>query len=188
VPADSAPEPILLRQSALAAVNADYFAQRNTASANDKPVAASTVQQVSGPITSPTAPPAERSGAIVTEVQTTPANDANGAIVQALDRWQNAWSNKDLDAYLACYAADFRTADGRPLAAWASERRQRFAESGAIHVLYDQLQINLADGEHARLRLRQHYRSGKEKFFTSKELQLVRRDDRWLIVSEKKQN
>ncbi len=188
VPADSAPEPILLRQSALAAVNADYFAQRNTASANDKPVAASTVQQVSGPITSPTAPPADRPGATVTEVQTTPANDANGAIVQALDRWQNAWSNKDLDAYLACYAADFRTADGRPLAAWASERRQRFAESGAIHVHYDQLQINLADGEHARLRLRQHYSSGKEKFFTSKELQLVRRDDRWLIVSEKKQN
>lgn len=181
VPTDSAPEPILLRQSALAVVNADYFAQRNTARANDKPVAASTVQQVSGPITT-----ADRPSATVAERQTTPANDANGTIVQTLDHWQSAWSNKDLDAYLACYAADFRPADGRPRAAWTSERRQRFAESGAVHVHYDQLQISLADGEHARLRLRQHYSSGKEKFFTSKELQLVKRNDRWLIVSEKK--
>jgi Flp pilus assembly protein TadD len=62
-----------------------------------------------------------------------PAGDEN-AVITAVERWASAWSNNDVEGYLARYAASFKTPDGEPRKAWEAERRARIAKPRKIEV------------------------------------------------------
>lgn len=144
-----------------------------------KPVAAPPVAVA---VTAPaTGAPSTPTAAAVVPTQVATADEAGAA--RAVRAWASAWSKKDVGSYLAAYAPDFQVPDKRARATWEAERRQRIEKPGNIDVALDNLHIRL-DGETARAEFRQTYRAGTFVRKTTKRLDLVRRDGRWLIVRE----
>jgi Flp pilus assembly protein TadD/ketosteroid isomerase-like protein len=113
-----------------------------------------------------------------------PAGDANAEITRAIDLWAAAWSRKDIKAYLAAYARDFKTPAGESRAAWDAERQKRINKPGAIQVSYENLRITV-DGDTATAKFRQHYKSATLKTSSSKVLQMGKRDGKWQILQER---
>ena len=124
----------------------------------------------------------------------TPASPATGApapataglkeIAEAVGRWSAAWSRKDMDAYLAAYASDFLVPAGRGRSQWEQERRARIVGREWIAVKVEALEITL-EGEAAKARFLQDYRSDNYSERSAKTLALVRSGGKWLIRQER---
>ncbi|OHC62164.1 MAG: hypothetical protein A2045_14865 [Rhodocyclales bacterium GWA2_65_20] len=112
------------------------------------------------------------------------AGDANAEITNAVDLWAAAWSRKDVKAYLAVYARDFKTPAGESRAAWDAEREKRINKPGAIQVGYENLRIAV-DGDNATVKFRQHYKSASLKTSSNKVLLMGKRDGKWQILQER---
>ncbi len=112
------------------------------------------------------------------------AGDANAEITKSLDLWAAAWSRKDVKAYLAAYAHDFKTPAGESRSAWDAERQKRINKPGAIQVSYESLRITV-DGETATVKFRQHYKSASLKTSSNKVLLMGKRDGKWQILQER---
>jgi len=112
------------------------------------------------------------------------AADANTEITRAVELWAAAWSRKDIKAYLAAYAADFKTPAGESRAAWDAAREQRINKPGAIQVSIENLRIAV-DGDTATAKFRQHYKSATLKTSSNKVLQMGKRDGKWQILQER---
>ena len=113
-----------------------------------------------------------------------PSGDANAEITRAIELWAAAWSRKDVKAYLAAYAPDFKTPAGESRSEWDAERQKRINKPGAIQVNLENLRITV-DGDTATARFRQHYKSATLKTSSNKVLQLGKRDGKWLILQER---
>ena len=113
-----------------------------------------------------------------------PAADAKAEIAGAIDQWVAAWSRKDVKAYLATYASDFKTPAGESRAAWDAERQKRINKPGAIQVSYENLRVSV-DGDSATVKFRQHYKSASLKTSSNKTLLMGRRDGKWQILQER---
>ncbi len=114
-----------------------------------------------------------------------PAKPADADITRAIDLWAAAWSRKDVKAYLASYAKEFKTPAGESRAAWEAERKKRIGKPGTIHVSYEDLRISI-DGDKATVKFRQHYKSASLKTSSSKVLVMIKGDNnKWQIVQER---
>src|SRR5213075_1210008 len=85
----------------------------------------------------PAKEPAKPAVAAVTEKPAEkPAAQAGGPadILNAVNAWAQAWSKKDVDAYLAFYAKDFKTPGGEPRPQWEDARRERVTAPKSIAV------------------------------------------------------
>ena len=109
------------------------------------------------------------------------SEDASKAVLG----WAQAWSKKDVDAYLAYYARDFKTPNGEPRGEWEKARRQRITAPKHIEVSVDGLKVSAIDANSAKINFRQHYRSDSLKADSSKTLVMVRVDGKWLIQQER---
>lgn len=101
-----------------------------------------------------------------------------------IDDWIDAWSKKDVSHYLSIYATDFHLPHRKSRADWARERQSRIVKPASIKASYADLQTAINE-ETARIRFRQTYVSDMINATDTKELDMVRRDGRWLIVSER---
>jgi ketosteroid isomerase-like protein len=99
------------------------------------------------------------------------------AIKNAVTRWAQAWSAKDVDAYLAAYASDF-TAAGMPRSKWEAQRRARIAESKKIEVKISDLKVK-QQGDTANATFRQAYRSDRHHSTATKTLELALQNGQW---------
>ncbi len=161
--------------------------------------AASGTAQPTAIATAPPAPPAPPAPAIPSEPNrpASPAAPPAAAepniralsqriqqLRQAVLDWADAWTRKDIDRYLAAYAADYR--DGKPSHdAWVAWRRQRILRPGNIQVSVSDLRIRRHDERHARVDFVQSYRSPNYRDRVVKRLDLSRIDGEWKIVREK---
>lgn len=107
------------------------------------------------------------------------------AVIKAVRGWAEAWSKKDVDAYLTFYARDFKTPNGEPRGEWEKTRRQRITAPKRIEVGLDGLKVGAIDGDSATISFRQHYRSDSLKADSNKTLVMVRVDGKWLIRQER---
>ena len=118
----------------------------------------------------------------------TPASVAGGpdekAVLDAVQRWAQAWSARDLKQYLASYAPDFRPAHGASLEAWKAERSKRIANKGNIQVQVMQPAVRI-EGDKASVKFIQVYEADQLKSRDAKELVLIRQGQDWLIQQEK---
>lgn len=126
----------------------------------------------------PSAPP------VTPPAPAAPSSTATEEVLTAVRAWADAWSAKDVTAYLAAYDKTFEVHGGRTRAAWEQERRQRVSKPGEIRVTVEDPQVEI-DGDRAQVRFRQHYRSLNFNASTNKVLELVRRGQRWHITQEK---
>jgi tetratricopeptide (TPR) repeat protein len=145
------------------------------------------------PIAAPPTPPSPTAAPVAAPVKPVEApkpapakavGDANVEVTRALDLWVSAWSRKDVKAYLAAYARDFKTPAGESRTAWDAERQKRIAKPGSIQVSYENLRITV-DGDSATVKFRQHYKSASLKTSSNKVLLMGKRDGKWQIVQER---
>jgi len=134
------------------------------------------------------AKPATAVAAAVAPASTAPVAARTDAvqedIARAITAWANAWSRKDMRAYLGAYASDFNTPKGVARKAWEAEREDRIAgKSGKISVNVDEPTISI-NGDKATAKFRQHYKAGSLDSSTTKTLVFVRSGSKWLIKEE----
>ena len=142
-------------------------------------VAAQPVKPAAAPATPAPAPVA--AAPAPTKEATSPASDD---VVKAVKAWADAWSRKDMRAYLGAYASDFDTPKGMSRKAWEQEREHRIAgKGGKISVSVDEPQVTI-NGDKATAKFRQHYKAPGLSSSTNKTLVLVRSGSKWLIREE----
>jgi len=136
-----------------------------------KPVAAVTAKPAAKPAAAGPAP-----------VQ---ATQANTGIESAIANWAQAWSQRDVNAYLAAYASDF-AASGMTRADWEAQRRARITAPKSIDVKISDLKID-QQGDTASATFRQVYRSDRLNSTVTKTLKLTLQNGVWRIVGETSQ-
>ncbi|SFV13821.1 nuclear transport factor 2 family protein [Pseudoduganella namucuonensis] len=104
-------------------------------------------------------------------------------VVAAVHAWAQAWSARDVPAYLAFYGRDFQPPGDIPRAAWEAERGARLKEASVIHVALKTPQVSL-DGSRATATFEQSYRSDRSSSTVQKTLVLEKHDGAWKIVRE----
>ena len=149
-----------------------------------KPAAAPAAATPAPAATTPAAATPAPAAAAAKPAPASPTADANAEITRAVELWAAAWSRKDVKAYLAAYARDFKTPAGESRSQWDAERQKRINKPGAIQVSIENLRIT-ADGDTATAKFRQHYKSATLKTSSNKVLQLGKRDGKWLILQER---
>ena len=155
-------------------------AQATTPTPETKPVQPA-VQPA--PATAPTVQPTVQPTQPAVEQK--PAAAGNQDVEKAINAWAAAWSKKDVKAYLAAYAKDFKTPGGEPREEWEGERGKRINKPGAIQVSVENLQVAMDSKDRATVKFRQSYRSASLKTGSNKTLVLVKRDGKWLIQQER---
>ena len=117
-------------------------------------------------------------------VKAAPAANNADTVIKAVEGWAAAWSNNDVEGYLAKYAKDFKTPDGEPRKEWEKERRALVAKPRKIEVQLDAVKVTFNDADHATVKFSQNYRSNTFKALARKTLVMVRSGDKWLIQQE----
>lgn len=139
------------------------------------------------PVATPPAPPAP---AKVAPAAAPPAKPANGgaaarqAVAGVLQGWATAWSQQDVAAYLADYAADYAPA-GMSHDAWVQERHSRLTRPAWIKVSLSGIDVRLNAPGRATATLTQHYTAANYRDVTLKRLTLALRNGNWKITSER---
>lgn len=181
--AQPAPAPVAAKPApAPAAATATVVAATQGAAA----VATQPAKAAPAPVSAPAATPAPAPAPVA--AAPTPSKPAASAasddVAKAINAWADAWSRKDMRAYLGAYASDFDTPKGMSRKAWEQEREQRIAgKGGKISVSVDNPQITI-NGDKATAKFRQHYKATGLSSSTSKTLILVRSGSKWLIKEE----
>jgi tetratricopeptide (TPR) repeat protein len=149
----------------------------------EQPVIATTTTATIEPATPaiPKATTAEPAGE--KPAQTT--GDTAAEATKMLHAWAAAWSRKDVKAYLAFYAKDFKTPSGQNRAQWEKERALRIDKPGSISVNITDLNIRQEGPERATAHFRQHYQSANLNTASNKVLTLAHHNGRWLIAQER---
>ena len=120
------------------------------------------------------------------KVETKPiVGDVNSDVSKAIEAWAAAWTRKDVKAYLARYAKDFKVPGGASRTSWETERGQRINKPGKISVDVDNIKVSAEAPDQVTARFRQHYKSATLSSSTTKTLVLVKRDGKWLIQQER---
>jgi tetratricopeptide (TPR) repeat protein len=115
-----------------------------------------------------------------------PVADAGSEVLKAVNGWAEAWSKKDVDAYLSYYAKDFHTPSGETRANWEKSRRSRIGAAKVIAVVLSSPKVTMNSASQATVTFRQAYRSDSFKATGNKTLVLVKgAEGRWQIQQEK---
>jgi ketosteroid isomerase-like protein len=112
-----------------------------------------------------------------------PRVDPAVEVTAAIEAWRTAWAARDVERYLAAYAADFRPAEGQTLEDWRAQRKDRLGKARGIQVQVEQLTVD-ADGDRATARFLQRYRAGVVSDRVWKRMVLTRTPDGWKISEE----
>ncbi len=99
--------------------------------------------------------------------------------------WAQAWSSKDVEAYLGYYGSDFKTPNGESRADWEKQRRERLGKPGPITVALHDVKVTLNGKDTAQVSFKQKYSSTNLKSSNDKTLVLQRKGDHWMIVEER---
>ena len=97
--------------------------------------------------------------------------------------WADAWSSKDMSAYLASYSPNFDTPGSQPRKAWEEARRARIVGKSRISVKLSNLSVAV-QGSKATARFKQDYSADSLNVSSRKTLDLAKVSDRWVIVKE----
>ena len=145
-----------------------------------KDAAAKALPATPSPASKPTAVVASTPSQPAKSTAPNPETDA----LRMVKAWAQAWSAKNVDAYLSFYAADFRTPDGEPRAKWEDTRRARVSAPRSINVSVRNAKVVRHDDRRVAVTFEQKYRSDRFQGQTRKTLELVRVGDDWRILEE----
>lgn len=125
-------------------------------------------------MTARTAPAAETAG---------PAPDAAG-VTLAIQSWAAAWSSKDVDKYLACYASEFAPEGGTSRQAWEAQRRARISKPREIRVAVSDVKVAPLAAGRVQVTFQQDYQSDTLSNKSTKVLEMAQAKGQWQIRRE----
>jgi tetratricopeptide (TPR) repeat protein len=133
------------------------------------------------------AKPAPQPAATVTAPETKAAASADDTaeIMQAVNAWAAAWSKRDVHAYLASYAKDFKVPRGESRSAWEKTRKERLTKPKSISVEIVEPKVTQQEPSRATVEFHQVYHSDVIHNTTGKSLSLIKSGDKWLILEER---
>ena len=135
--------------------------------------------------TPPAAEPAKPAPEAPAEAKPVAAKPNEAEVIETVKAWSRAWSSKNVNAYLAYYAKDFKTPGGEPRGVWEKNRRVRIDVPLEIAVTIDSPSVSAISDDVVKVSFRQGYRSDITALSsTTKTLVMARTDGRWLIQQE----
>jgi|GEM_PF-591904 len=115
-----------------------------------------------------------------------PAASANGdPVLKAVYDWASAWAARDEETYLSAYDKQFVPQGGGSRADWVQRRRLLLGVARRIDVKVDSPSVERPGDGSAIVTFNQFYRSDSYRDAVVKQLRLIEREGRWLIVEEK---
>jgi adhesin transport system outer membrane protein len=113
----------------------------------------------------------------------TPVADVAGLLGQRVTDWADAWSRKDVAAYLDFYADKFAPAGSMPLPEWRRLREQRLSGPADIRVAVRNLTVVTKKGV-IETRFDQSYQSASYRETGRKTLEWIEQAGVWKIQRE----
>lgn len=107
------------------------------------------------------------------------------AVESTIRDWADAWSNQDVDGYLASYGRQFVPPKGLGRSAWEKERRKRLKKPRFINIKLTNIKVNLHGKDYAEVRFTQSYQSDTYGDKVKKEILMRKVKDNWLITQER---
>lgn len=107
------------------------------------------------------------------------------AVLTVLQTWAASWSERDEDAYFSLYAEDFVPPGGGSRAEWEKRRRLLMGLAKTIEVKIESPVVEPGADGTSVVTFNQYYRSDSYEDAVRKQLRLVERDGRWLIIEER---
>jgi murein L,D-transpeptidase YafK len=98
--------------------------------------------------------------------------------------WKDAWEKEELDKYILCYDASFKSR-GMDLAAWEAHRKSLNEKYSSLTIEINDLKIKRISDTSAKVTFTQHYTADNYKDLGNKELVLIKTDQGWKITKEK---
>ncbi|NBS26908.1 MAG: DUF4440 domain-containing protein, partial [Gammaproteobacteria bacterium] len=95
------------------------------------------------------------------------------------------WEKKDMENYLGAYAEDFQPPDGKTLAQWRQDRKNRILPKNRIKVQLSQIEAKQLTPTTVRLKFYQKYRSDQLEASSHKTVDMKLSNQRWLITRER---
>jgi len=114
-----------------------------------------------------------------------PRESPGAQVLAAVQRWADAWSRQNFDAYLSFYAGDFATPKGQSRSDWERLRRSRVTAPKSISVTIKSPRVTVLGDTRATVQFSQTYRSDRFAGTSSKTLVMVKTGDAWQIQQEK---
>lgn len=105
-------------------------------------------------------------------------------VVSSVERWAQAWSRQDLNAYFASYISGY-TPPGGSHRDWKRQRTERLIAPRKIQVSFSDLRVKKSGEDDAQVTFRQKYRSNLLSSLVLKRLQMKKINNEWKITSEK---
>jgi tetratricopeptide (TPR) repeat protein len=138
---------------------------------------------VAATVPSPAAPAAQPAQALPGPTGAGFSEGTAASLRGALNSWSRSWSEKNVDAYLSSYSADFAPEGGLSRSTWESQRRDRITRPARIKVTVSDAQfVSMEDGRVSATFV-QEYESDNFSDRVTKVLEL-REQGGWKIVRE----
>jgi tetratricopeptide (TPR) repeat protein len=136
---------------------------------------------------SPTASETTTSPAVTPVAQSTTGNAVSVSIRQQLLGWSRAWSNANVEAYLANYSTGFKPQDAtKDYTQWINIRRARLQLASNTQVTLHDIRVYVDEkNKQAIAEFVQIYRSDRYRDKVKKQLLMAYENQRWLILSER---
>ena len=107
------------------------------------------------------------------------------AVLEAIDAWARAWSERDVSRYLGLYSSEFSPDRGVSRSAWENQRRKRLQAPSLLRVSIRDLQLEPLTADRVIARFAQDYAADTyRETGTLKMLVLVREAAGWRIAVE----
>lgn len=140
-----------------------------------------TTQAAPEPAAAPAPAPAEAA-------PVAPTADKTQDVIKTVDSWAKAWSNKDAAKYLSYYSPDFAPAGTQTRSDWERTRRSRLSGPKFIEISVSKQKVSFTGSDKATISFQQRYKSNRLDSVGRKTLEMVKSNDRWLIVQERFEN
>ena len=113
------------------------------------------------------------------------------SLVEAIDEWANAWSNKNVSNYLSTYSKDFSVPGNRSRKNWENLRKDRLSRPKFIRVTLEYQRFVQVEEDLVDVFFRQTYSSNTYRDVTDKVLRMTKvlrmrkEDSDWKILIER---
>jgi ketosteroid isomerase-like protein len=130
--------------------------------------------------TAPAAPPA-KVPAVKPDDSQNPSDSK--PVEEAVQKWADAWSERNLKAYFSSYGKEFEPPGGAKRSAWENEREARIMGKSKISVRLEGLKVTV-NGNKATAKFRQIYKADELAVSSRKTLELTKYGEHWQITRE----
>lgn len=113
------------------------------------------------------------------------AGTGDAQVLKTVNEWAAAWARGDAEAYLGAYDAEFAPQGGGSRTDWEKNRRVLLGVTRNVSIKVDSPSVSRGDDGSAAVTFNQIYRADNYSDTVVKQLRLVERGGRWLIVEEK---